>query len=294
MGNQTAKWSLLLVLSIVVLTACLTPKNSTPEAKHATCSLAQKQHPEGGKTLTALRERGTLKVGFSSFAPWAMQDANGEWIGLELDVMHRLVGDLRLELELVPVAWPTIIDDLLAGKFDIIIGGMVVNTERAKRVQFSIPYEFHDTVLLLNRRVAVNSLQELNQPQYRFAGLAGYSTLPLTRFLFGNTQIKKVFDDDLPALQYVASNQADAFLTISAEAAIQIARHPDTIYMPDWGRELAKENAAFALPKGVEAVWLKYLNEWIQTNWANGFLEEKNRYWMGSGDWIKDHQLAES
>lgn len=31
-------------------------------------------------------KRGVLRVGFSSFVPWAMQDKNGEFVGFEIDV----------------------------------------------------------------------------------------------------------------------------------------------------------------------------------------------------------------
>ena len=85
---------------------------------------------EGGETLAELRERGALKVGFSTFPPWAMQSADGEWIGFEIDVARELAKYLNLKLELVPTAWAGIIPALLTGKFDVIIAGMSVIPER--------------------------------------------------------------------------------------------------------------------------------------------------------------------
>ena len=35
-------------------------------------------------------KRGVLRVGFSSFVPWAMQDKNGEFVGFEIDVAKRI------------------------------------------------------------------------------------------------------------------------------------------------------------------------------------------------------------
>lgn len=247
---------------------------------------------DGGETLAALRKRGTLRVGFSNFAPWALQDANGEWIGFELDVIYKLTRDFDLEPVLVPRPWGGIIDDLLNGEFDIIISGMSINPQRAERVTFSAPYTYTTTVLLLNQSIQINSLKELNQPQYRFVGAKGYSTLYITQLLFNEPQIE-IFDDAKSAVSYLAGGQADAFLLSLIEAVIEIDRYPKRIYIPDWGRKILVENGAFALPKNVEAAWLKLLNDWIQTNWANGFLEQKNRYWMESRDWTKDHQLAE-
>ena len=290
--NQTkdriaeAKSLYIYIYIFVALTAC---------AAQEKCAITGKTEDalDGGETLAALRKRGTLRVGFSNFAPWALQDANGEWIGFELDVIYKITRDLNLEPELLPRPWGGIIDDLLNGEFDIIISGMSINPQRAERVTFSAPYTYTTTVLLLNQSIQINSLKELNQPQYRFVGAKGYSTLYITQLLFNEPQIE-IFDDAKSAVSYLAGGQADAFLLSLIEAVIEIDRYPKRIYIPDWGRKILVENGAFALPKNVEAAWLKLLNDWIQTNWANGFLEQKNRYWMESRDWTKDHQLTES
>ena len=250
---------------------------------------------DGGETLEALRKRGTLKVGFSSFFPWAMQDVNEKWIGFELDVIHKLTRDFDLEPVLVPRPWGGIIDDLLNGEFDIIISGMSVTPQRAERVTFSIPYEFNKTVLMLNRGIQATSLKELNQPQYLFVGRAGSTSLALTGFLFHKVQIQSFEVAEYEQLlQALTSGRAAGFLTPSVDAAVLLESYPDSIYIPDWGQELVKEDAAFTLPKNVEPAWLDYLNQWIEKNWANGFLEEKTRYWLESSDWRNDHEVPES
>lgn len=52
-------------------------------------------------------KRGVLRVGFSSFVPWAMQDKNGEFVGLEIDVAKRLAKIWAWNL--VPTKWAGII-----------------------------------------------------------------------------------------------------------------------------------------------------------------------------------------
>ena len=259
------------------------------------CGIAAMQQTEdvleGGETLMVLRERGTLKVGFSSFVPWAMQDINGEWVGFEIDVAKKLTRDLGLQLELVPTAWAGIIPALLNQEFDVIIAGMGITPQRAEQVKFSIPYEYSKTVLLLNQRIQATALKDLNQPRYRFVGRAGSTPLNLTQLLFHRVQIQAFDDDSSPVLE-LANGQADGFLTSSVEAARYIENNPDTIYLPDWGRELTKDDIAFAFPKDAEALWVEYINQWIEMNWENSFLEEKSRYWFESRDWTKDHQLT--
>ena len=83
---------------------------------------AAPSHAAPESTMDAIVKRGTLRVGFSSFVPWAMQDRNGKYIGFEIDVAQRLADDLGVKLQPVPTSWDGIIPALLAGKFDMIIG----------------------------------------------------------------------------------------------------------------------------------------------------------------------------
>ncbi|MBC2744232.1 MAG: hypothetical protein HGJ93_14610 [Desulfosarcina sp.] len=36
--------------------------------------------------IDKVMRKGTLRIGLSSFVPWAMQDKKGEWVGFEIDV----------------------------------------------------------------------------------------------------------------------------------------------------------------------------------------------------------------
>ena len=92
-------------------------------------------------TMEQVFRRGVLRVGMDIFEPWAMKDKTGEFIGFESDVARRLAEDLGVRLELVPTKWDGIIPALLTGKFDVIIGGMSIRADRAKKVNLTIPYD---------------------------------------------------------------------------------------------------------------------------------------------------------
>ena len=96
-------------------------------------------------------KRGVLRVGFSSFVPWAMQDKNGEFVGFEIDVAKRLAKDLGVELQLVPTKWAGIIPALMAGKFDVIIGSMSVTPERNLKANFTVPYDYATIEVMANK-----------------------------------------------------------------------------------------------------------------------------------------------
>ena len=79
--------------------------------------------------IQTITKRGKIKVGMSTFVPWAMRNKKGELIGFEIDVATKLAEDLGVEIEFVPTAWSGIIPALIAGNFDVIIGGMSVTTK---------------------------------------------------------------------------------------------------------------------------------------------------------------------
>jgi len=87
--------------------------------------------------LEEIQKRGTLKVGMSTFVPWAMRDKEGNLMGFEIDVATKVAEDLEVEVEFVPTAWSGIIPALLAKKFDLIIGGMSITPARNLTVNFA-------------------------------------------------------------------------------------------------------------------------------------------------------------
>ena len=90
--------------------------------------------------IDTIKKRGKLQVGFGSFLPWAIRDKQGNWVGFEIDVSTKLAKDMGVELELMPTAWDGIIPSLIAGKFDVIIGGLTVTPARQEQVDFTEPY----------------------------------------------------------------------------------------------------------------------------------------------------------
>ena len=50
-------------------------------------------------------QRGVLRVGMSTFVPWAMKDKTGELIGFEIDVARRLAEDMGVKVEFIPTKW---------------------------------------------------------------------------------------------------------------------------------------------------------------------------------------------
>jgi polar amino acid transport system substrate-binding protein len=113
-------------------------------------------------------ERGKIIVGLSTFVPWAMRDKEGNLIGFEIDVARQLAEDMGVEVEFVPTAFDGIIPALLAGKFDIIITGIVLKPQRNLTVNFSDPYAYLSVGMAANKKMAeemgLKTLEDWNNP----------------------------------------------------------------------------------------------------------------------------------
>jgi polar amino acid transport system substrate-binding protein len=125
----------------------------------------------GESTLEQVLKRKTLKVGMSTFVPWAMKEKTGKLVGFEIDVATRLAEDMGVKVEFAPTNWDGIIPALLSGKFDVIIGGMGILPSRNLKVNFTIPYDTSGMSMVANKELAGNfkTLQDFNRPEVTLA-----------------------------------------------------------------------------------------------------------------------------
>ena len=108
-------------------------------------------------TLAEIKKRGTLRVGVALIVPWAMHDKDGNLIGFEVDVAKKMARDLGVTVEFSPDEFHYLIPDLQADRFDLIISGMSITTNRAMQVNFSAPYNFVDLTFVANKQLAGSS-----------------------------------------------------------------------------------------------------------------------------------------
>lgn len=229
-------------------------------------------------------ERGVLRVGMSSFAPWAMRAKNGEFIGFEPDVARQLAADMGVEAEIVATAWDGIIPALLAKKFDLIIGGMSVTPARNLRVNFSEPYGYNGYGLAANkeRMGGASAPGDFNRGEVVFALRRGTIPVEIVKRQMPLAQIRR-FDDEAAALQEVLNGRADAFVGAVPQPADFTAANPGKIFLP-FDDYLASDYAGIAIRKG-DADGLNFINNWIRLRVNDGWLKERHDYWFKGREW---------
>lgn len=238
-----------------------------------------------GPMLDDAVKRGTLRVGFSTFVPWAMQDNNGDFIGFEIDVARKLADDLGLKIELVPTKWSGIIPALLTGQLDIIIGGMSVTPERNLKTNFTIPYDYAGMSLVANtaKAAGMSKLDDFNSENVSIAARTGGSGINALKARLPKAKIL-LFDEEPQAVQEVLSGRVHAFVSSAPLPAFQVLENPEKLFIPEGGKLFAKEPVGFAIRKN-DFNTLNVLDNWIRRQESSGWLEDRRHYWFNTYDW---------
>lgn len=238
--------------------------------------------------LEEIQKRGKLRVGMSTFVPWAMRDKEGNLIGFEIDVAKKVAEDMGVEVEFVPTAWSGIIPALLAQKFDVIIGGMSITPQRNLTVNFTIPYAHSGQQMAANSALASEfaSLDAYNDSAVTISCRRGATPCNLAQKMFPKATIRR-FDDDAQAFQEVVNGNAHATISSAPKPAFWSEAYPDQVFLANDGNNLSKGDEAFALRKG-DPDALNFFSNWILVNTSNGWLAERHAYWFQSQSGWKD------
>ncbi|WP_299692680.1 transporter substrate-binding domain-containing protein [uncultured Vibrio sp.] len=234
--------------------------------------------------LDKINERGSLRVGMSTFVPWAMRNKQGDLVGFEIDVAKRLAEDSGWKVEFVPTAWDGIIPSLLSNKFDVIIGGLSITEARSKSVLFTEPYSHSGVQLAANKELAegFTQISDFDSRRVKIAARRGAFTVQVARETFPKAKVLQ-FDDDAQAFQEVLNGNAHAVIASSPKPEHEAIKNADTLFIP-FEERLSKGNEAFAVRLG-ETDKTEFFNEWIKARTEDGWLKEHYEYWFSTLDW---------
>lgn len=234
--------------------------------------------------IETIQKKKVIRIGMSTFVPWAMKDTKGELVGFEIDVAKKLAKDMGVEAEFVPTSWSGIIPALLTGKFDVIIGGMGITPTRNLKVNFSNPYDYTGMSIVAHKKKAqgFNSLDDFNKSSVTIAVRIGTTAEMAAKKYLPNANFK-VFENESQALMELYLGRVHAVVASAPLPQFQALKHPDKLFLP-LKDNFTKEPIGFALRKG-DYDALNFFNNWILKMQTEGFLKERKDYWFNTRDW---------
>jgi len=265
-----------LVTSTLLLMMIACSNDSTPV----------KQTQEKESVIEQVQKRGALRVGMSTFVPWAMKDKTGNLIGFEIDVAKRLAKDTGVKVEFVPTKWSGIIPALITGKFDVIIGGMGIIPSRNLKVNFSIPYDHTGMSIVAHKTLAAgfSRLEDFNSSSVVIAARLGSTAATAAKKYMPKATLR-LFDDESQAYQELVNGKVHAVVGSAPTPEFQAIKYPAKLFLP-LDKTFTKEPIGFAVKKG-DLDTLNYFNNWIRYVESEGWLKDRKNYWFRTKDWEK-------
>lgn len=231
--------------------------------------------------LDAIIARGYIVVGTpGDYKPFTyLNPETNEFEGYDIDAMKQFASSLGVEARFVQTSWPTLMSDLLADKFDIAVGGITRNTNRAKTATLSDPYmDFGKSPLIrATDKEKYKSVEDINKPEVRIGVNPGGTNQAFVNEYLSNATITVVQNNlDIPGL--VANGTYDVMITDNIEAIVY-AKADSRLYAALVDDTFTKNVTSYMTHRG-DAIFTDYLNLWIDEMKLQGKFDELYEKWI--------------
>lgn len=238
----------------------------------------------GAGKLAEIRERGVLRVGTAGdYKPMSFREPEtGAYWGFDAELAEDLARSMGVGLEFVPTSWPALMEDTLAGKFDLALCGITVTAARQERALMSVGYLGNGKTVLCRAEDAgkYTSLEAINRPEVRVMENPGGLNEAFARARLPEATLVVHGDNgEIPGL--VADGEADVMITEIMEAAYYAGRD-GRLAAPLLDAPFTRGRLGALMPKGSEDL-LEFVNRFLEEERASGRLGElEEKYFGGS------------
>lgn len=240
-----------------------------------TTSFAQSLPDLKGRTILAVTENAYTPLNF-------VDPATGKGIGWEYDAMNEIGKRLNAKIEWHLSSWDTMIQAVKQGQYDVGMDGITINEERAKQIDFSVPYLTSQQFMLVradeDRFTDAKSFAANHELQ--FGAQAGTTNFYVAVYnvLDGNEDNPRItlLDTFGASVQALKSGDVDSVLMDATSARGYIGANPGAFKVI--GGPLGTEDFGFIFTPGSDLV--EPVNMAIKSMEADGTLETLNRKWF--------------
>lgn len=268
---------ILCCVMVTIVVAC--NKGATQKESEVIEKLSEETSTES--QLATIVERGVLRVGTTGdYKPFTYLNADtGEFEGSDIDAATLLAGELGGEVEFVETSWPTLLEDLLANKFDIAMGGITRTLERQKVAHMSKPYlDFGKAAIIRKEdKDRFTSVETMNQPDVKVGVNPGGTNEQYVREYLTKTDVTVVENNlDIPGM--VADGTFDVMISENLEALL-FAKEDDRLYATFVDKPLTKSQMGYMMRQG-ETEWHNFVDLWVDEMLLNDTFKELEEKWM--------------
>lgn len=211
---------------------------------------------------------GILRVATTGdYAPFS-ETADGVTKGIDITLANDLAAALGVKVQLVETSWPTLLDDLQAGAFDIAMSGISRTLDRQQQGFFSQAYHVggKTPIVRCEQTAQFNSLKQIDQKNVRIIVNPGGTNERFTTNNITNAQVT-VFTGNRGIFDEIAEGRADVMITDAIEVRLQVSLDNRLCAsMP--GKTLTYQEKAYLLPRDI--VWKEFVDTWLSLRLNDG------------------------
>ncbi len=234
---------------------------------------------DGGDLLEQVKEKGKLTIAMEgTWAPWTYHDESNELVGFDVEVGRTIAEHIGVEAEFVEGEWDGLFAGMDSKRYDLVINGVDVTDERSEKYDFSDPYAYIRTALVVRSD---------NEDVTGFEDLKGKTTSNS----IGSTYMELAeqygatvegVDSLGETMQMVESGRVDATLNAEVSVLDYLNQHPEAeLKIVAYTDEA--NLVAIPMRKGDETASLREaVNEAIAAMREDGTLTELSMKYFGS------------
>ena len=230
--------------------------------------------------LKQVLDKGTLVAGMEGdWAPWSYHDTDSnEVIGFDADTARAIGEKLGVKVEIVEAPWESLFAGLDEGRYDIVVNGVEVTDERSEKYDFSEPYAYIHTALVVRKdNDEIKSFDDLKGK--KTVNSIGSTYMELAESYGASAAGVSTLND---TIQNVIDGRADATLNADVSIYDYLNQQPDANIKIVATTEEAS-HVAIPIRKGDDtASFEKAVNEAIEELKADGTLAELSEKYFGS------------
>ena len=212
------------------------------------------------RTIDEIKQSGKIVIGvFSDKAPFGYVDENGKYQGYDIYFAERIAKDLGVEVEYVSTDPASRVEYVATGKVDIILANFTVTEERAKQVDFALPYMKVMLGVVSPDNALITDVEQLNAKN--LIVVKGTTAETYFEKNYPDVNLQK-YDEYADAYNALLDGRGDAFSTDNTEVLAWAIQNPGfTVGIDALGNA---DTIAPAVQKGNETL-LNWLNTEIET-----------------------------
>nr|WP_248560245.1 amino acid ABC transporter substrate-binding protein/permease [Niallia sp. NCCP-28] len=202
-----------------------------------------------------------------TFAPFEFQDTNGDFVGIDMDLVNAIAEDQGFKYEMKPLGFNAAVQALESKQVDAVIAGMSITDERKLKFDFSEPYFDSGIIMAVGKdNDTVSSYKDLKGK--RVAVKTGTEGATFAESIQDKYGFKIVtFDDSANMYEDVKTGNSVAVFDDYPVLAYGIKQGNGLKIVTD---KEAGNSYGFAVSKGQNAELLKMFNDGLTNLKASG------------------------